>query len=159
MAKDLKSVHTVVASVLSADDRALDALNVLASASADSTSLNTSELAQRVTRLTSALQHFRIQAVKDRLDCTYLHLLADLSALVPKPEEVPDDPDVTSETVGEIEKDLGSLYAEIDDVVHMTVRHEHTAPIEATLREIDTARELEGKRAGDRVCFAIHVVS
>jgi hypothetical protein len=155
VAKDIKSVRAVVASVLSADDRALDALNVLVSASIDSTSLDTAELAQRVTRLTSALQHFRVQALKDRLDATYLRFLEEQGqvGLEAEGEAVPDDSHLTSETVREVQNDLTSLYAEIDDVVTMTVRHEHAGPIEAALREIDCAREMEGRRASEKVCI------
>lgn len=149
MAKDVKSVHSVVSQVLSADDRAMAELNDLTTRRTIST-VDTSDAAQRLARLTSALQHFRVQAVKDRLDSTYLQRLNDLSSL--EVEGSPQDPAVPSATVQEIQHDLGSLYSEIDDVVTMTVRHEHTGPIEATLHQIDAAREMEGKAVGRQVC-------
>jgi hypothetical protein len=149
VAKDVKSVHSVVSQVLSADDRALAELNDLSARRTKST-VDTSDVVQQLERLTSALQHFRVQAVKDRLDCTYLRRLNDLSSL--DREESPQDPAVPSPTVKEIQHDLGSLYSEIDDVVTMTVRHEHTGPIEATLHQIDAAREMEGTTVGRQVC-------
>ncbi|KAK5050374.1 hypothetical protein LTR84_003655 [Exophiala bonariae] len=153
VAKDIKSVGSVVASIFNADDRAIDALNVLVSASVESTSLDTAETALRVSRLTSALQHFRVQALKDRLDSTYLRRLEEQGQVMldPEGEAVPDESHLASETVSEVQNDLGSLYAEIDDVVTMTVRHEHAGPIEAALREIDCAREMEGRRVGETI--------
>lgn len=149
VAKDVKSVHSVVSQALSADDRALAELNDLATRRTKST-VDTSDIGQRLAQLTSALQHFRVQAVKDHLDCTYLRSLNDLYS--PEGEKSPQDPAVPSATVKEIQHDLGLLYSEIDDVVTMTVRHEHTGPIEASLHQIDAAREMEGRAVGRQVC-------
>lgn len=151
MAKEVKTVHTVVSNVLTADDRALAALNVLTSGSADST-VNTGDAARRLAELTSGLQHFRVQAVKDRLDCTYLRCLDDQ----PSPPEGEVLPHPSPATVTDVQNDLGSLYAEIEDVVTMTVRHEHASPIETALHEIDCVREREEERVAEQVCICVH---
>lgn len=149
--KEVKSVPPVVSNVLNADDRALAALNVLISGSAD-LSVHTGNAGQRLAELTSGLQHFRVQAVKDRLDCTYLRCLDDQ----PSPPEGEELPHHSPATVTDIQNDLGSLYAEIEDVVTMTVRHDHAGPIETTLHEIDCGREKEENRVAEQVCICVH---
>ncbi|KEF51774.1 uncharacterized protein A1O9_12111 [Exophiala aquamarina CBS 119918] len=148
IAKDVKSVHSVVSQVLNADDRALAKLNDRTTRHPNPT-IDTGDKVQRVTQLASALQYFRVQVVKDRLDYTYLRRLNELSS--PEGEESMRDPAVSSTTVKEIQQDLGSLYDEIDDIVTMAVRHEHTGPIGATLHQIDAAWERQGKAMAEQV--------
>ena len=148
MAKDVKSVPSVVSQVLNADDRALAELNDLTTRRSRPP-VNSSGNAQRLAQLTRALQHFRVQAVKDRLDCNYLQSINGRSS--PEGDANPKGPAVSLTTVKEIQQDLGLLYEEIDDVVGMTVRHEHASRIEATLHQIDAAREMEGTAMAEQV--------
>lgn len=159
MGKDIKSVHSVVSQVLNADDRTLAELSDLTTRRPIPT-VDTGDRVQRLAQLTRALQNFRVQTVKNRLDCTYLRRLNDLSP--PEGVEPPHDPDASSSTlaVQEIQQDLGLLYDEIDDVVTMAVRHEHAGPIEATLHQIDAAQETEARTSAEQVdIFPYYVTS
>ncbi|EXJ88479.1 hypothetical protein A1O1_05409 [Capronia coronata CBS 617.96] len=129
VAKDVKSVHAIVADVLNADDRALDELNELSARRRPEPRTDTEAAKERVARLTAALQHFHTQAIKDRLDRTYLESLAD--------SDLGATEAVSTDGVQDVQTDLGSLYTEIDDVATMFVSHEHSGHIQSTIFDID----------------------
>jgi hypothetical protein len=147
LTKETRLVHAVVIEVLNADDRALSRLNEVDLSSANNNppskpSTDLDAIQHRVTQLVEALRHFRVQAVKDGLDQTYLECLGDDAQTT---EAGPADADADA-TAKELRQDLNSLYAEIDDVVTMVVSREYG--------EIESALQ-EGRRIGQQKDHAI----
>lgn len=140
--------------LLNSDDRALNEMNNV-SAGRSQPTLDLEQTTQRVRQLAAALQHFRVQALKDKLDCTYLESLDDHETGGKEPLSG----DISTRTVDEVQQDLSSLYAEIDDVVTMTVHNEHSEPIEAAIRQMSSARDLEGAVVAGEVCIRICIAT
>ncbi|EXJ78099.1 hypothetical protein A1O3_09260 [Capronia epimyces CBS 606.96] len=147
VSRDLKSVHATVAEVLNADDRALVRLNEV-SANRTELDVDVDAVGERVAKLTTALRHFRSQAVKDRLDRTYLESLANGES----EEEEQRSEAVSADEVQNIHADLGSLYAEIDDVATMLVSHEHGKGVDSTISSIRQLRS-ENSRARTELVY------
>ncbi|KIV84965.1 hypothetical protein PV11_00710 [Exophiala sideris] len=141
--KAVKAVPAIITEVLNTDDRVIAELNDL-SANSPQITTDTSSTQERLTKLTKALRHFRAQAIKDRLDRTYLESLERLDA-----DDAPLDDGDTSAT--DVQGDLGSLYGDIDDVVTMVVSQEHASGIERSLQDISEARERDSQLLNQHV--------
>lgn len=128
--RDVKAVQATVVEILNSDDRAFAGLNEL-SASRPKATLDTVAMETHLTKLLTALRHFRVEAVKDRLDRTYLESLGDAPELA----------DASAATIQEIQQDLRCLYSEINDVVAMVASQEHGNAIDASLRHARRARQ------------------
>lgn len=139
----IKAAPAIVTEVLNTDDRLLAELNDLsANHPQNSTDINSTR--ERVAKLIKALQHFRTQTIKDRLDRTYLESLARSNG---------DDAtlDVPDASATDIQGDLGSLYGDIDDVVTMVASQEYAGGIERMLQDINQARERDTQSLNELV--------
>ncbi|KIW22908.1 uncharacterized protein PV07_11156 [Cladophialophora immunda] len=137
--KEVRSTAAVVTELLNSDDRALSELNDLSSSSAkEGCQIDLEALTDRVNKLTRALQYFRTQTVKDRLDLTYLESLSNAE-------------DVSDGTLDTVQEDLDSLYSEIDDVVGMVVAQEHGNTLHAALQDVRRVRKQDERRLNQRV--------
>ncbi|KAK4934718.1 hypothetical protein LTR10_024091 [Elasticomyces elasticus] len=141
--KAVKAVPAIVTEVLNTDDRVIAELNDLSAISPQNTT-DISSTQERLTRLTKTLRQFRAQAIKDRLDRTYLESLEGSDA-----NNAPLNVDDASAT--DVQEDLGSLYRDVDDVVTMVVSQEHAGGIERTLQDISEARERDSQLLNQHV--------
>ncbi|KAJ9610385.1 hypothetical protein H2200_005162 [Cladophialophora chaetospira] len=145
--KEVKSVHVNISALLNSDDRALAELNELSSSVglAKESEVDIDALQQRVDKLTDALQHFRAEALKDRLDRVYLDALPTADA---QGSGTHSAGDVLTTA---IEEDLNSLYAEIDDMVAMVVAHDHRNGLGVALQSIRQSQLREKRTANEKI--------
>ncbi|KAL2444449.1 hypothetical protein ABEF95_016826 [Exophiala dermatitidis] len=146
--RDVKSAHAIVAETLNADDRALEEFNEICATKPNQAEIDIDLLERRVSELTAALRHFRAQLIKDHLDRTYLGTLAQ--NLQEDDEEAASSSTTTTvqddderEAIQNLQDDLGSLYAEIDDVATMSVTQAHSQAIESALRDLQQLKAEE----------------
>ncbi|OAP63784.1 hypothetical protein AYL99_03011 [Fonsecaea erecta] len=145
VAKDVRSALATVTELLNSDDRVLSELDDFSSSSVKvECQTDLDALAERVSRLTGALRHFRAQTVKDRLDCAYLESLSAADI-------VPSAQDVTDGTTDAVQGDLNSLYSEIDDVVGIVVAQEHGNALHAALQSVRRARKQDERKLNEKV--------
>ncbi|KAL2444484.1 hypothetical protein ABEF95_016893 [Exophiala dermatitidis] len=142
--RDVKSAHAIVAETLNADDRALEGFNEICAAKPNQAApeFDIDSLEKRMSELTAALRHFRVQMIKDRLDRTYLETLARESNLQEDEEAAgssstsAQNDDDEAIAIKSLQDDLGSLYPEIDDVATMVVTQAHSRAIDSALRDV-----------------------
>ena len=72
------------------------------------------------------MQHHRAEALKDRLDRTYLESLSTADI----PQTATKAPDATDDSFKIAQEDLRLLYTEIDDVAGLAVAHDHVERVE-----------------------------
>lgn len=146
MAKDIKAVPAIATEILNSDDRALSLLNDLSSIDQLKATLDVDELQDRADKLLAALRYFRADAVKDLLDRSYLEALGR-----GEDEDISTVDDSSGAAVVTIQGDLGSLYAEIDDLVAMVASHEHGNSISVTLRNVQRLQKKEKNALNEQV--------
>ncbi|KAH0842094.1 hypothetical protein FOPE_07544 [Fonsecaea pedrosoi] len=143
--KDSKATPATVTELLNSDDRVLSDLNDLSSSGAqEKHDVALDALADRVNKLTRALQYFRAQTLKDRLDRAYLESLG--SADIASSAQV-----VSDGTIDTVQEDLGSLYKEIDDVMGMVVAQEHGNALLAALQDVRRAQKQNDRSLHEKV--------
>ena len=145
--KDVKSVPAIVSEVLNSDDRAFEELNELSSSasSKQEDSLELNALEGRVNQLIEALRLLRADALKDRFDRTYLEALCTSNDSL-------NGQDVSDTSTEAIQSDLGSLYAEIEDVVTMVVANEHGNVVHTALHNARQAHQQQRRMVNEKVC-------
>ncbi|OAL35197.1 hypothetical protein AYO20_05451 [Fonsecaea nubica] len=143
--KDSRSTPATVTELLNSDDRVLSDLNDLSSSGAqEKHEVALDALADRVNKLTRALQYFRAQTLKDRLDRAYLESLS--RADIASSAQV-----VSDGTIDTVQEDLGSLYKEIDDVMGMVVAQEHGNALQAALQDVRRAQKQNNRSLHEKV--------
>ncbi len=153
MEKEVKAAPTTVWAILKSDDHVLaelDELSATASTKPES-KLDVDVLQQRVEKLTRALQYFRAEALKDRLDRIYLEALNTADVRGDVHEASGDLPEV-------VEADLSSLYTEIDDMVTMVVAHEHGDALNTGLQNARRIQMQEKRTASQKVGHVLHIL-
>ncbi|KAJ9633230.1 uncharacterized protein PV06_00928 [Exophiala oligosperma] len=141
VAKNIRPVHAIVSETFNSDDRTLADLNDVddvVKPSPSTTAPDIDSLRTRTAKLTAALCHFRQQALKDRLDRIYLESL-DRST------NGDDSNDFSDASATEVQTDLASLYAEIDDVVTMAVSQEFGNPFDSTVKTMERLKDQAGR--------------
>lgn len=126
-------MHAIVSETFNSDDRALTDLNDV-DVDKPSNTPHFDSLRVQAAKLTAALRHFRQQNLKNRLDRIYLESL--------DPSTYGDDlGDISDASPVEVQTDLGSLYAEIDDVVNMLVSQEHGDPFDSAFESMERLKD------------------
>ncbi len=146
-AKSARSVQAIAIEALNSDDRALAKLNDI-SASKPRNTLDIVSLRAKASKLTTALLHFRSQSMKDRLDRVYLESLDNFDA-------AKSSVDTSGAVFKDAKSDLGSLYAEIDNVISMVMSQEYVNSIEVALLKVQRLREREEQARNERVGFLL----
>lgn len=130
--KEAKVHPVAVSERLKADDRILEALEQRAPL--DSATVAIPEISTRTQQLARTLQLKRVSSLKDRLDRTYL------TALKAQPMNSPSEADA-ADMIPDLRRDIQSLYTEIDDVVTMTIGHEHMNQLQDAMDRIDMKQQ------------------
>ncbi|KAK5208365.1 hypothetical protein LTR41_005591 [Exophiala xenobiotica] len=140
--KSARSVQAMAIEALNSDDRALARLNDI-SARKPRNTLDVASIRDKASKMTTALHHFRSRSMKDRLDRVYLDSLDNFDAAKSSVD--------ASGAVFEVAKsDLGSLYAEIDNVTSMVMSQQYANLIEVALLNVQQLREREEQARNER---------
>ena len=147
---DTSSLSATTSAALSSDDRVLRELNqTISSAAINAASGPDFEALQdRADKLVRALQLFHAEALKDRLDRTYLESLNALDASGDSSDALLDAPEITLRMV---KGDLSSLYSEIDDVAAMVASHQYGSALKTSLQKVLRARTQDKQASFEKV--------
>nr|KAK5433543.1 hypothetical protein LTR18_010786 [Exophiala xenobiotica] len=141
--KSARSVQAMAIEALNSDDRALARLNDI-SARKPRNTLDVASIRDKASKMTTALHHFRSRSMKDRLDRVYLDSLESFDA-------AKSSVDASGAVFEDAKSDLGSLYAEIDNVTSMVMSQQYANLIEVALLNVQRLREREEQSRNERI--------
>ncbi|KAK5271954.1 hypothetical protein LTR99_000887 [Exophiala xenobiotica] len=140
--KSARSVQATAIEALNSDDRALAKLNDI-SARKPRNTLDVASIRDKASKMTTALHHFRSRSMKDRLDRVYLDSLDNFDA-------AKSSVDASGAVFEDAKSDLGSLYAEVDNVISMVMSQQFANLIEVALLNVQRLREREEQARNER---------
>lgn len=154
IAAERNAVLPQVSGILKEHDRVLEYLekSSVFSSKASGADDDEQDYMKRMEALTTLLAKYTADTVRTRLDRVYLEALGDSQKGGIQEEASPVEAD-------DVEQEISTLYADIDDLIQMVIQQQHEGPILRAIGALHEHRLSESSRELDLVCDSMDQIT